>query len=353
MKSGFLSVILFLLSIFVAPFVAAQGDCGTTAECEPHGLSETEISAYPEPNVRPLYPDDALLFDRVYREVEGELGMHDAPNGNLVSTLGDGFNYVTLLREQNGWAETSPNKWVRSELLNEDVPVSRFAGVRLPEEGLTYPMAWALVHLYPSLEPGGEANEEYPMIWRYTRMNIYATVEVDGLNWYQIGVDKWVHQYRVAKIIPVERPADVDTHYWVSVDLYEQVIIAYEGTTPVFATLVSSGLSEWSTDEGLFHIYLRYPRTLMSGANGQTDFYYLEEVPWTMYFNDDMALHGTYWHDGFGFRQSHGCVNLSITDAHWLYEWATEAFNAEDVDETDEIDETGVAVYVYSSGDYR
>ena len=96
-----------------------------------------------------------------------------------------------------------------------------------------------------------------------------------------------------------------------------------KATTPVFATLVSSGLKDWPTNEGLFHVYVRYPRTLMSGREGKPDFYSLQEVPWTQYFDHDIGLHGTYWHDGFGYRHSHGCVNLSITDAHWLYNWAS------------------------------
>jgi len=47
------------------------------------------------------------------------------------------------------------------------------------------------------------------------------------------------------------------------------------------------------------------------------DFYSLEEVPWTMFFDEGRALHGAYWHDSFGYRRSHSCVNLSITDAKW------------------------------------
>ena len=43
----------------------------------------------------------------------------------------------------------------------------------------------------------------------------------------------------------------------------------------------------------------------------QDDFYYLEDVPWTMYFDEARALHGAYWHNGFGYPHSHGCVNLS------------------------------------------
>ncbi len=54
----------------------------------------------------------------------------------------------------------------------------------------------------------------------------------------------------------------------------------------------------------------------------RSDFYYLQDVPWTMYFDEARALHATYWHTLFGYTQSHGCVNLSPGDARWLYEWA-------------------------------
>jgi lipoprotein-anchoring transpeptidase ErfK/SrfK len=34
-------------------------------------------------------------------------------------------------------------------------------------------------------------------------------------------------------------------------------------------------------------------------------------------------LHGTYWHQNFGFPMSHGCVNYTITDAAWLFDFAS------------------------------
>ncbi|MCA9914471.1 MAG: L,D-transpeptidase [Anaerolineae bacterium] len=337
MKKGFMLFIVLMLTA-IAPTLAQ----------EERGLSDAEIAEYPQPAVIPLQLDENLLYDRIYRRVEGNLALYDAPGGNLLEDLGEGYNYVTLAGAgtQGDWTQVNADQWLPSSLLSEDVAISRFAGVLIPEEGLPYPTAWLLRHVYPSLEPGSEDSGTNPMLYRYTVVTIYSTVLVDGYNWYQIGVDKWVHQFDVAKIIPVERPEDVNTEKWVSVDLYEQVLIAYEGETPVFATLVSSGLSEWSTNEGLFNVYLRRERTLMSGAYGLPDFYYLQEVPWTMFFDDDIALHGTYWHDGFGYRQSHGCVNLSITDSHWLYEWSA------DVRDFTVEDSPDLSVYVYSSGEY-
>ena len=64
----------------------------------------------------------------------------------------------------------------------------------------------------------------------------------------------------------------------------------------------------------------------MSGAfeADKSDYYYLEDVPWTMYFDQARAIHGAYWRAMFGYEQSHGCVNMSVGDAHWVYDWAKE-----------------------------
>ena len=56
----------------------------------------------------------------------------------------------------------------------------------------------------------------------------------------------------------------------------------------------------------------------------RSDFYYLEDVPYTMYYDQLRALHGAYWRTAFGFPQSHGCINLAPADARWLFEWAVE-----------------------------
>ena len=71
---------------------------------------------------------------------------------------------------------------------------------------------------------------------------------------------------------------------------------------------------------------LKLEKNKMSGREGKADYYYLEDVPWIMYFNKDMALHGAYWHDRFGYQHSHGCVNLSPLDAKWLFDWTSPAY---------------------------
>lgn len=337
------------LLLMAAILIMANSLAAAQMACSPDGcgLSASAIEANRWPNVQPLPIDEALLNDRDYRQIEGAFSVHNAPNSPERENFGAGFTFLTVFEQSGDWARVGENQWVQSDTLSETITPSRFAGALLPQdEKLPYPVAWTLWHLRGSRTPGGPEAADNPFLYRYTRVYIYTTVEVDGYYWYQIGPEQWVHQFKVAKLLPVTRPQAVDTQKWVSVDLYEQVAVAYEGDKPVFATLISSGLEEWPTNEGVFHVYVRFTRTLMSGAYAQPDFYYLQEVPWTMYFDDQIALHGAYWHDGFGFRRSHGCVNLAVTDAHWLFNWAQSEYDYQAGDLV------GPAVYVYSSGVY-
>lgn len=111
------------------------------------------------------------------------------------------------------------------------------------------------------------------------------------------------------------------TEKWINVDLATQTLTAYEGDTPVFNTLISSGTWEFPTVTGQFRTYLKYEKQTMNGYLLGYD-YYLPDVPYVMYFYGDYAIHGTFWHSNFGTPMSHGCVNTSPEDAAWLFNWA-------------------------------
>ena len=121
---------------------------------------------------------------------------------------------------------------------------------------------------------------------------------------------------------PAPRPPGVaDGERWINVNLTSQVLVAYEGDTPVYETLVSSGLPMWPTVTGQFRTYMKYESQTMNGYLLGYD-YFLPDVPYVMYFFEDYAIHGTYWHSNFGTPMSHGCVNVSTPDAGWLFNWA-------------------------------
>ena len=310
------------------------------------GVTSEAITTNPSPNVTLVTTADESVYNRAYRRVMGNFQIMDAA-GALLEDRGKGFVYVTAGRGENGVSSIGGGRYVSAENLSSNVQISEFTGFLFPDEPLDYTAAWIVQKVRPSEYPGEAESPTEAVLERYTLVNLFTYVEMDGFRWYQIGENRWVHQFNVAKVVPIARPADMETDKWISVDLYEQVMIAYEGDTPIFATLVASGLPEWATPEGLFYVYLRVERVAMVGAEGKPDFYYLQDVPWNMFFKDDVALHGTYWHDGFGYRHSHGCVNLSLADASWLYNWSA--------DETDTAaeDDKGMGVYVYSSGAYK
>ncbi|GAB4505202.1 MAG: hypothetical protein Fur0043_21970 [Anaerolineales bacterium] len=106
---------------------------------------------------------------------------------------------------------------------------------------------------------------------------------------------------------------------WIDINLSEQRLYAYEGDAVVNVFIMSSGTWAHPTVTGTFKIWNKTRVQDMSGPG-----YYLPNVPYVMYFYKDYGIHGTYWHNNFGTPMSHGCVNLTIPDAEWLYYWAYE-----------------------------
>ncbi|NUP14103.1 MAG: L,D-transpeptidase [Polyangiaceae bacterium] len=141
----------------------------------------------------------------------------------------------------------------------------------------------------------------------------------------------WVRADDVRVIEPMSRVPTwaSGNRKWVDVSILEQSLVAYEGTKPVYVTLVSTGADglgdpkeTHSTIQGVFLIHTKHVTVTMDGdeAGDQFD---LRDVPFVQYFTEGYALHAAYWHDDFGTPRSHGCVNLAPKDAAWLFNWTT------------------------------
>ena len=158
----------------------------------------------------------------------------------------------------------------------------------------------------------------------YEVVQIYDIQSVDGADWNLIGPNQWVEARKVAQVvINTTPPEGVTNNRWIDVNLAEQTLAVYDNRELVFATVIASGLEPFWTKPGNFQIFEKKETETMRN-NDPSDFYYLDNVPWTMYFDGARALHGAYWRTRFGYPQSHGCINLSAGDAHWLFNWATE-----------------------------
>ena len=238
---------------------------------------------------------------------------------------GVGFLFVSLgeliVYEGEEWYKVNDGEYIRRSDV-ELVEASGFQGVEVLEQP-TRPFAWLVRNYDARLSPGGVINSDADRLFRYDVVHIYATEKVGEWNWYLVGHNKWVEQ-RNLSIVEVKAPPEGVTGRWIEIDLFEQTMAAYDGERMVYASLISSGLGDWPTNTGLFQVYVKLLEDRMSGAFAadRSDYYYLEDVPWTMYFDGGIALHGAYWHNGFGFRKSHGCVNLAPRDSKWLFDWA-------------------------------
>jgi len=120
----------------------------------------------------------------------------------------------------------------------------------------------------------------------------------------------------------------------IEVDLTNQVLYAIDGINVDYVFYVSTGL--WgTTPTGTFKIWTNLKSTLMTGGSKELGtYYYLPNVPYTMYFyNDEIpksrgyGLHGAYWHNNFGHPMSHGCINLSVKDSKTLFYWVNEGLS--------------------------
>ncbi len=123
-------------------------------------------------------------------------------------------------------------------------------------------------------------------------------------------------------LLGVPQRAHASSGRYIVVSISEQWLYAYEDDVQVFDAPVSTGKDGFDTPTGDFAIYEKIESQTMEGSIGGED-YYVPDVPHVMYINGGVALHGTYWHDlfGTGIRMSHGCINLPLDAAAWLYDW--------------------------------
>lgn len=133
----------------------------------------------------------------------------------------------------------------------------------------------------------------------------------------------WVRAADMKVARPTEPPAEAGAgERWIDIDLEQQVLVAYEGTTPVYATMIASGAGKNATPTGTHRVWIKFAEKEMTGGMGDTDAYSVATVPWTQFYAKDLALHTAYWHDRFGRTRSHGCINLAPRDARFLYFWS-------------------------------
>ncbi len=102
------------------------------------------------------------------------------------------------------------------------------------------------------------------------------------------------------------------------VDISDQRLTAYVHGVPVNTFLISSGTYAFPTPYAKTPITAKIPMKDYGGVG-----YWLPNTPWNLRFRTHYYIHTAYWHNNFGHRMSHGCINTRLEDAKWMYDWAS------------------------------
>jgi hypothetical protein len=313
-------------------------------DCLPLGPSQTLTDlahqgfAYPPTPLAALKRDESLAVVpyQYYRITEYTTNTYPSLDAAINKTgalrqIGPGamiyLTYLQMERTNKGTYFLLPSgEWMPGAGTRVSTP-SLFRGlefVRPPRN----PFGWAIFGTDVRSSPGYVSN--IPVVRslaKHELVQVYNVINIEGEEWLLIGPDEWVPGRQVGVVFPSANPPEgVTNGRWIDVDLAEQTLAVYDNNQLVFASLIATGIEPYWTRPGLFQIYKMKETEDMSGAfeADRSDYYFLEKVPYTLYFDKARAIHGAYWRTSLGYEQSHGCVNMSIGDAAWVFKWAKE-----------------------------
>jgi hypothetical protein len=132
---------------------------------------------------------------------------------------------------------------------------------------------------------------------------------------------EWVRLCAPEEIAPLSAQVP-DNEKHIEIYLDRQLLLAFEWNVLVYAARVATGRKNYESPTGWFHTFHKRPTYHMFGGADEFSVFDLPGVPWDSYITDSgVALHGTYWHNDFGTQHSHGCINMSLEDAKWIFRW--------------------------------
>jgi len=314
------------------PIAAAAGPgcAGRWIAIAPRGWAcETAVRpSADEPTAAAALDDDADPVRGVYGVVRGPgvtafASRADAEAGERAQVL----TGATSVRARGVVAIDGRRYWITTggQLIDAaaiaTISPSRFRGVAL-DATTTLPLAWTHAHGKPRAQVAlrDAPDPAAAITGELAPRTVVAIVEQAGD--FVRTPDGWLARADLRVAALAEPPPDTaPDERWFDIDLDEQVLVAYEGARPVYATLVSTGKWDRKTPAAIARVAAKLETATM--VSEKRDLYSVADVPWTMYYDRSFALHTSYWHDGFGDPRSHGCVNLAPRDARALYHWSS------------------------------
>jgi hypothetical protein len=262
-------------------------------------------------------PDGALGYAKLSLAEEG------IPDAELEPGFAVGVVQVAH-RAGDPFGLTTHGLWLPMRDLSAARPL-HFSGAELSG---ALDVGWVIAETTPVYAAPAGTRERNQLRTRFEQLRVLEMRKAAGARWVRIGDRQWLKGGDVRVATPAEPPPGLRPHErWIDVDLESQVLTAYQGERPVFATLVSTGKgrgkSIQATPKGVHRIWVKLVSTDMDNLEDEeaSRYYAMQAVPWVMFFEKGYGLHGTFWHRSFGSVRSHGCVNLTARDAQWLFHW--------------------------------
>ena len=301
------------------------------------------VGLYSEGNVPPTL-SNGLKLGRV---LVNSLSTYLTPNGEMATQ--DRYAFDEVITYTNAMVWKNPNNTRELWLALEDGSYVRGKHIQLVEYRLneikkkisrTGQLAEITVPFTEAISrKTNHINNHKPQHFYYGSTHwVYGLgMDRDGNYFYRVLEDRWgdeyyidathAHIYEDSEISADEGIDQSTTEKVIEIDLKNQFLIARENGQTAFTSVISSGYKDdeldLSTPTGEFEItYKRPSRHMVHTEEIGINDLELYGVPWVMYFDENgNAIHGTYWHNDFGARLSHGCVNVPIAGARWLYLW--------------------------------
>jgi L,D-transpeptidase catalytic domain/Bacterial TSP3 repeat len=121
---------------------------------------------------------------------------------------------------------------------------------------------------------------------------------------------------------PLNSDIDAQVEKLIKVNIAEQKLEYYFDNKLIDSFLISSGIKGMDTPLGEFNILGKEDPKRYGGPGYDFDY---PDTRWNLHFHTGQYrfyIHGAYWHNNFGNKMSHGCVNVHYDNMENLY-WFT------------------------------
>lgn len=253
------------------------------------------------------------------------------PNGSMVAY------HKAFEAEGRVWLLTSDLMLVPADRVRA-VKRQTFQGVPLGN-GVDLPLAWNRAHeprpLYKKGDDGTfTASEKTYPGKGYVEITDAKVKARDGNVYYELREDPGyfvAEKHTTISRAKTALPQSVKPGTkWIEAKILPGTLTAYEGLTPVYATLFSPGKgglpvaghdpTKYATTEiGHFPIQWKDRVATMSNEKSEPKVLWFSDVPNIQYLKAPLAMHVAYWHQDFSNPKSAECVNLSAVDGQWLF----------------------------------